>query len=238
MRRVGPAARRACYAAGMPSTLVVGASRGIGLSLARTLVRRGHTVLGTTRQPTPALAAAGAEPIEGIDVTEPGCVARLRAALGERRLDGLLVNAGILERDGLGTLDAELSSVRRQLEVNALGPLRVVAGLVDRVADGGRIAIMTSRMGSLADNTSGGAYGYRMSKAAVNAAGVSLARDLAPRGIAVGLLHPGHVRTEMTRGTGNLGPDEAAEQLADRFERLEVVPGGQFLHANGDRLPW
>jgi len=93
-------------------------------------------------------------------------------------------------------------------------------------------------MGSIGDNGSGGYYGYRMSKAALNAAGMSLARDLAPSGIAVAILHPGFVRTQMTEGSGNIDPDEAAAQLVDRLEALSLETTGTFWHANGQVLPW
>ena len=93
-------------------------------------------------------------------------------------------------------------------------------------------------MGSIGDNTSGGYYGYRMSKAALNAAGVSLARDLAPRGIAVAILHPGAVRTGMTGGQGNLEPDESASGLLRRIDELQLATSGRFLHQTGDVLPW
>jgi NAD(P)-dependent dehydrogenase (short-subunit alcohol dehydrogenase family) len=93
-------------------------------------------------------------------------------------------------------------------------------------------------MGSLADNTSGGMYGYRMSKAAVNMAAVSLAHDLKGRGIAVGVLHPGFVRTGMTAGNGNVDPVDSARDLLARFDELDLSRTGTFRHANGEPLPW
>jgi NAD(P)-dependent dehydrogenase (short-subunit alcohol dehydrogenase family) len=103
---------------------------------------------------------------------------------------------------------------------------------------GSKVGILTRRMGSIADNGSGAYYGYRMSKAAVNAAGVSLARDLAPRGIAVLLLHPGFVRTDMTGHGGNVEPHEAARDLLSRIDELDLASSGTFRHANGEELPW
>ena len=128
--------------------------------------------------------------------------------------------------------------MRAQFEVNSLGPLRVTAALRHRLRPGSKVGIVTSRMGSIADNTSGSAYGYRMSKAAVNAAGMSLALDLAPAGVAVVLLHPGYVRTQMTGGRGNWGPDESAAGLLTQLDRLTLETTGSFWHANGDSLPW
>src|SRR5690606_28790840 len=118
-------------------------------------------------------------------------------------------------------------------QVNALGPLLTVHAFADRRESGAKVALVTSRMGSIADNTSGGSYGYRMSKAALNAAGKSLAIDLAPRGVAVVILHPGYVRTDMTGRTGNVDPGEAAAMLVARIDELDAASRGRFLHANG-----
>jgi NAD(P)-dependent dehydrogenase (short-subunit alcohol dehydrogenase family) len=152
------------------------------------------------------------------------------------RIDLLVNNAGILIGDRLDRL--ELDAVSRQLEVNAIGPLLMTARLVGSLGAGSKVALITSRMGSIADNTSGGMYGYRMSKAALNAAGVSLARDLKARQIAVVILHPGYVRTEMTRGSGNVDAAEAARGLLERIDELRLETTGRFLHANGEELPW
>ncbi|MCU0975088.1 MAG: SDR family oxidoreductase [Steroidobacteraceae bacterium] len=219
----------------MSTWLVTGASRGIGLELCRQLAARGDTVIAACRKATPALAATGCGIIEGVEVTDPGSLRRLDAALGDTRLDVLVNNAGILSVESLGRLDFE--AMRRQFEVNALGPLRVTEALLPRLGAGSKIAIITSRMGSIADNGSGGYYGYRMSKAAVNAAGVSLARDLEGRGIAVLLLHPGMVATDMTGGTG-IPPAESATMLIARIDRLGLADSGSFHHANGEVLPW
>ena len=128
--------------------------------------------------------------------------------------------------------------IERQFRVNALGPLLTVHAFAETLASGAKVALITSRMGSMADNTSGGSYGYRMSKAALNAAGRSLANDLASRGIAVGLLHPGYVRTDMTGGRGDVEPAEAAARLVERIDDLSTANSGTFRHANGEELPW
>lgn len=219
----------------MTTTLITGANRGIGLELARQLTAAGHRVIGTSREACPVLAELGVA-VHPLDVTDEASVVALAAALGDVRLDWLVLNAGVLLRTPLDTLD--LAAVRLQFEVNALGPLRVVAALRPRLVAGSRIGILSSRMGSLSDNTSGGRYGYRMSKAAVNMAGVSLARDLAPEGIAVAMLHPGFVRTAMTAYGGYVDPPEAAAGLIARLEALTLETTGGFWHANGERLPW
>jgi NAD(P)-dependent dehydrogenase (short-subunit alcohol dehydrogenase family) len=224
----------------MPTVLITGANRGIGLALARQFKERGDAVIAVCRRSSSELDALGVEVIDGIDGTSDQAVSSLGKRVADRRIDLLLLNAGILGHDG-GTGIApslDLNSVREQFEVNALGPLRVARELIPGLAKGAKIALMTSRMGSIGDNGSGGSYGYRMSKAALNAMGMSLARDLKSRGIAVALLHPGYVRTDMTGGAGAVDPADAARMLVQRIDGLTLENSGTFWHANGERLPW
>ncbi|MDH7452248.1 SDR family oxidoreductase [Luteimonas composti] len=223
----------------MATYLITGANRGIGLSLAQRLARRGETVIGVCRQSSAALVATGAQVIDGVDMADADAVASLPARLDGQRIDGLVLNAGIFTNETLDALDADaFARIQRQFDVNTLGPLRVAAALRDHLAEGAKVGIITSRMGSVADNGSGAYYGYRASKAAVNAIGKSLAMDLAPRGIAVFLLHPGRVATDMLGGHGDIGPDEAAANLIDRLDSLTLADTGTFWHANGTPLPW
>ncbi|MCA9659675.1 MAG: SDR family NAD(P)-dependent oxidoreductase, partial [Myxococcales bacterium] len=151
--------------------------------------------------------------------------------------DRLVNNAGILRGEPLDAPDFD--SIRQQLEVNALGPLRVVAALRHRLGEGGKIALISSRMGLPGPTrSSGGNYGYRMSKAALNVAGVALARDLKRDGIAVALLHPGWVQTSMTRGKGSLTPQKSARGLVERIDALTLQETGGFWNVDGERLPW
>ncbi|HJK91273.1 MAG TPA: SDR family NAD(P)-dependent oxidoreductase, partial [Polyangiaceae bacterium LLY-WYZ-15_(1-7)] len=151
----------------MSTHVIVGANRGIGLELAKQLhAKEDQKVIATCRKSSEGLNATGAEVHEGVDVTSDEAVAAFAAKMKGRELDGLIVNAGVLERNTLAHLDFD--SIRKQLEVNALGPLRVVAALRDALEDGAKVAIITSRMGSIADNGSGGKTAYRMSKAALN----------------------------------------------------------------------
>jgi len=218
------------------TALVTGANRGIGLALCRRLKERGREVIGVCRKSSPALDALGVRVEAGVDVTSDDAVAGLARRLEGVALDELICSAGILREDGLD--DAAFDDIRAQVEVNAIAPLRVVAALRKNLRRGGKIALITSRMGSIGDNGSGGYYGYRMSKAALNAAGMSLARDLAASGVAVAILHPGYVRTDMTHGGGNLHPDESARLLVDRLDALTLETSGTFWHANGEILPW
>lgn len=220
----------------MATALITGANRGIGLELCRLLDARGDRVIAACRASSPELDGLGVRVETGLDVTLDEAVAAFDQRLGDIELDLLVNNAGIMTHESLNDLDFD--RIRRQFEVNSLGPLRVTAALLDRMANGAKIAFISSRMSSLADNTSGDDYGYRMSKVALNMAAVSLARDLAARQIAVAVLHPGWVRTSMTRGQGQLDPADSAAGLLGRIDALTQATSGGFWHVNGDRLPW
>ena len=221
----------------MKQTVVItGANRGIGLELVREYRRRGGEVIGLCRETSPELAESGARVIDGMDVTDASSVQTAAGKLKGVSVDILINNAGIFEDDRLGRLDYE--TLRRQFEVNALGPLHVTEALLDNLGKGSKIALITSRMGSIADNGSGGYYGYRMSKAALNAAGKSLAVDLRGRGIAVAILHPGFVQTRMVDFAGDIPPATAAKRLAQRIDELDVKTSGSFRHSSGEALPW
>ena len=221
----------------MAFSVVTGANRGIGLALTTLLKKKGHSVLAACRNSSPELDALGVEVVKGVEVSDDEGIARLRAAVGERTVDLLINNAGILVwGDSLSSLDVE--GIRRQFEVNALAPLRVTQALRPSLRKGSKVAFITSRMGSIADNSSGGAYGYRMSKAALNMAGKSLAEDLKGEGIAVAILHPGMVKTDMIRGHGQVEPADAAAGLLARIDALTVATTGGFWHQNGESLPW
>jgi NAD(P)-dependent dehydrogenase (short-subunit alcohol dehydrogenase family) len=219
----------------MSTILVTGGNRGIGLELCRQLAARGDRVIAACRSSSKMLEDSGAEIQDNIDVTDSAAVTRLAEALKGRRIDVLINCAGILTRESLDDLDFD--RIRKQFEVNAIGPLRLTASLLPNLGKGSKVAIITSRMGSIEDNTSGSRYGYRMSKAAVNMAGRSLAWDLKDKGIAVVLLHPGMVATEMT-GRQGIPPEEAARGLIQRIDELDVQKTGTFRHQNGEVLPW
>ena len=216
--------------------LVIGANRGIGLALCARLAQGGRTVIAACRRSSKALDALGVRVETDLDVTSDDAIAGLARRLEGVALDELVCNAGILREDDLD--DPGVDMVREQLEVNAVGPLRVAKAFHKAIKRGGKLALITSRMGSIGDNGSGGSYGYRMSKAALNAAGMSLARDLREDGIAVAILHPGYVRTDMTSRTGNIEPEDAAKQLVERIDALTLETSGTFWHANGQILPW
>ena len=219
----------------MGKVFVSGANRGIGLELCRQLVGRGDTVTAVCRTSSEPLDELELRVIEGVDVADSKSVAELAGKLEGQEFDWLINNAGILASDSLGDLNYD--DIERQFRVNAMGPLRVTQALIGNLGRGSKVGIITSRMGSLDDNTSGGYYGYRMSKAAVNIAGVSLARDLQDQEIAVGLLHPGMVATDMT-GNNGVPVSQSAAGLIQRMDELNMSNSGSFWHAEGQTLPW
>jgi len=199
------------------------------------LKARGEEVIAVCRTPTDELAALGVRIIEGIDVTDSVSIGRLKREIADQPLDVLINDAGILKKETFGSLD--YGSILEQFQVNALGPLRVTEALVDNLRSGSKVVIVTSRMGSIGDNSSGGNYGYRTSKTAVNQIGTNLKHELKPRGIAVALLHPGMVATGMTNGHG-ISPVKAAQGLIERIDALSLQTSGGFWHAEGYELPW
>lgn len=207
------------------------------MALTRALTSKGHSVLAACRTSSKALERTPAEVVTDVDVSKDEGIARLKEAVGQRRIGLLINNAGVLVwGDSFGSLDLE--GMRKQFEVNALGPLRCTTALRDNLDRGSKVALVTSRMGSIDDNSSGGAYGYRASKAALNMIGKSLAVDLKAHGVAVALLHPGMVKTDMVGPHGQVEPEVAAEGLLARIDELTLANTGGFWHANGEPLPW
>jgi len=219
----------------LATILITGCNRGIGLQLASQLHARGDTIIGACRNASDELTALGIRLVTGIDVADGDSVSSLLSELGDIRLDVLINNAGILIDDEFGSIDYD--GMIRQYEVNTLGPLRVTEALRDNLSEGSKVAIVSSRVGSIDDNGSGGYYGYRASKTAVNQVGKNLMHELRPRGIAITLLHPGLVATDMTAGRG-VSPEDSAAGLIQRIDELTLANSGGFWHAEGYELPW
>ena len=216
---------------------MTGANRGIGLAYCQQLHLRGDRVIAVCRQSSDELDDLGVQVESGIELTSPDSLAALVNGLAGQKLDTVILNAGILESMGLSDLDPE--AIRRQFEVNALAPLLLTRALTPLMPEGSKLVLMTSRMGSIEDNSSGGSYGYRMSKVALNIAGKSLAVDLRSRGIAVAILHPGLVKTRMVQFNPNgISPEDSVRGLIARIDELTLNNSGSFLHANGSVLPW
>lgn len=223
----------------MSTVVITGANRGIGLELCRQYRERGDEVIAVCRKASDDLKSLDVAIEEGIDVTDPASAQALAERLKGKTIDILINNAGIMIKQSLRKIDADaVEEMVRQYRTNSIGPLLVTQALLPNLKDGSKVGIVTSRVGSVADNGSGGSYGYRMSKAAANMAGKSLAVDLEEEGIAVALLHPGYVKTDMTGNTGYVEADEAAAGLIERMDELSLENTGRFWHANGEELPW
>ena len=220
----------------MKTALITGANRGIGLEIARQLQQQDYQVIALCRQPSAELESLGVEIVADCDVTDDAALEQLSSQLNDKKIDLLVNNAGILKSMNLDSLDYD--AIRQQFEVNAIAPLKVTQKMLPHLQKDAKVAIITSRMGSMGDNTSGSHYGYRMSKAAVNMVGKSLSLDLQDRGIAVALLHPGYVKTGMTGGNGEIEAPHAAQGLIQRMHELNLHNTGSFWHANGQPLPW
>jgi NAD(P)-dependent dehydrogenase (short-subunit alcohol dehydrogenase family) len=226
----------------MRTLLITGADRGIGEALCLEAASRGDRPIAACLSDSAMLRSQGIRVEPGVDVRSDESVRALAGRLSGIRIDVLLNVAGIHVPGDFPEID--MDGVRQQLEVNTLGPLRVTQALLPCLGEGSKIGIVTSRVGSLGDNQSGGHIGYRISKAAGNMLGLCLALDLKARGIAVICLHPGTVRTEMTRhlrgavvGTF-VDPTDAARGLLARMDELTMETTGTFRHANGEALPW
>lgn len=226
----------------MTTALVVGADRGIAHSIALQLHARGDDVIAACLADGDDLKQTGITVEPHVDVTDGDSVSGLAARLGASgtTIDLLFHVAGVLGLDELGKIDYD--DVRRQFEINTIGPLRTVEAHRDLLRPGSKVGIVTSRVGSLEDNTSGGMYAYRVSKAAANMVGRNLHHDLAPRGVHVLMLHPGMVATDLTKDYPGdfayIQPDEAAAGLIRCLDELTAESAGRFQHSNGTFLPW
>ena len=217
--------------------MVTGSNRGIGLEFCRQLHEKGANVIATCRKASSALNDIGVTVIDDIDISSRKSIINLKNRLNGINLDCLINNAGIADYNSLENLDEE--SIRMQFQINALSPLLVTKSLLSFLKKGSKIAFITSRMASIEDNTSGGSYGYRMSKVALSMAAKSLSLDLLKDEIYVAILHPGLVSTRMTGFTSNgISAEESVRGLLKRIDSLNKNNTGSFWHTNGDNLPW
>ena len=221
----------------MSTYLITGANRGSGLEIVRQLKDRGDDVIATCRCTSQELSSLSVRVETNVDITSGDSIIKLREKLNDTRVDVLILNAGIAEFNSIDNLDPQ--SIVHQFEVNALSPLCCVQTMLGNLSKSAKIALISSRMGSIEDNTSGGSYGYRMSKVALCMAGKSLSIDLKSRGISVAILHPGLVSTRMTGFTPNgIHPKESVKGLIQRIDELTLENTGTFWHTNGEILPW
>ena len=221
----------------MSTYLITGSNRGIGLELCKQIIERGDEVIATCREASSDLKNLGVRIEENIDISSKDSINNLRQALSGVELDCLIHNAGIYEFNSIDNFDHE--SIIRQFVVNALSPLSMTRSLKGLLKKNSKIGFITSRMGSIGDNSSGSSYGYRMSKVALSMAAKSLSRDLLKEDIYVAILHPGLVSTRMTGFTRNgISTKESANGLLKRIDSLDKNNTGTFWHTNGEILPW
>ena len=234
--------------AAKPDTvLVTGANRGLGLEFARQYAAAGSRVLAACRRPSDAkdlqrvaAESGGRVRILQMDVTDSASVLAAAAELKGEAIDLLINNAGVGGPGGqrLGGLDYDAWA--RVIDANTLGPMRVSEAFLESIARSRqkRIVTLTSGMGSIEDNTSGGRYAYRSSKAAVNMVMKSLAVDTASRGITCIVMNPGWVRTDMGGEGGTLSPEESIKAMRSVIASLKPADTGKFLNFTGNPYPW
>ena len=224
--------------------VVTGANRGLGLEFCKQYLAEGYKVYACCRSPESArelleLKQASGELLETVplDVTNQAQVTNLKYTLHGQKIDLLINNAGMYgQRLPFGEVNEQ--EWMQVLRVNTIAPLLVVQELVDLMAADGKILLMTSKMGSMGDNSSGGSYIYRSSKAALNAVGKSLAYDLADKGIAVAVCHPGWVQTDMGGPNGLISTETSITSLRKVVDELTLESSGEFFNYDGNVIPW
>jgi NAD(P)-dependent dehydrogenase (short-subunit alcohol dehydrogenase family) len=243
----------------MPTVVVTGSNSGLGLELCRQLVARGDAVYAACRAPSPELLALGVtKVIEGVDQIQESCSKVLADALADVSVDILVNNAGAIgckpgltwdEQHDVQTFAAlDLDGMKLAFDVNVVGPLRVSKAVAPRMPPGSKIVMISSLMGSVGDNASGGLMAYRCSKSALNQAGVTMARELKAKDIAVGLVHPGMLKTNFGGGIPDSKAkwfrpvDGGARGVIEAIDALTMETTGGFIHGNyGNGLkpcPW
>jgi NAD(P)-dependent dehydrogenase (short-subunit alcohol dehydrogenase family) len=226
----------------MPTVLITGANRGIGLELARQYAAAGWSVIGTCRKPAEAGALGtlkGSVRVEALEVTDRAALQALAGRLSDTPIDVLLNNAGMLTGyEAFGETDT--ASWLKTLEVNTIAPIHVAEAFADHVARSAqrKIVSITSAMGSIGRNTATAAYAYRSSKAALNMAMVTAANELRARGIIVAVISPGWVKTDMGGDNAALTVEESASGIRKAIEGLSAATSGRFFNHSGEEIPW
>ena len=219
----------------MPTVLIAGANRGIGLEFARQYSADGWTVLGTARDPDAATELAAVAAVHRLDIADPASITALADRL-DQPVDLLICNAG---RSGPRPFADDPAGFVSTLATNAVGPTLLAQALKDRVLAGEakRMVAITSRMGSIAE-TSGGAIAYRASKAALNAAWASLAVDWKDTGLTLAMLHPGWVKTDMGGANAPVTKEDSVSAMRATIDGLTPDQTGAFLNNDGSTIPW
>jgi NAD(P)-dependent dehydrogenase (short-subunit alcohol dehydrogenase family) len=231
----------------MPAVLITGASRGLGFELAKQYAVEGWRVIACCRKPEDAIALKKLAPsardmisVVAMDVADNDTVRNAALTLKDVVVDILINSAGIAGVPQQSTGKIDYASWVRVLDVNTMGPLRVLEAFTDNLARSERrlVVTITSGMGSLADNTSGGSIAYRSSKAAVNMVMRSAAIDLAPRGVTCVLINPGWVKTDMGGPDATLSPQQSVSAMRRLIETLGPNDSGKFYNYDGREYPW
>ncbi|MDJ0840552.1 MAG: SDR family oxidoreductase [Acidobacteriota bacterium] len=226
----------------METVLITGANRGIGLEFVRQYVADGTRIIATCRNPDGAedlKAIAGDVTIFPLEVTDPDSIQALAASLGDQPIDILVNNAGVYGKKAfLGNIDYD--NWLEVMAVNTLAPMRIAEALLDHVSRSRRkvMAMITSKMGSIADNSGGGSYIYRSSKAALNAAVKSLSVDTMNKGMTCVVLHPGWVQTDMGGPNALITPTQSVSGMRRVLADLTQADSGRFLNYDGSDIPW
>ncbi|KAK3046761.1 hypothetical protein LTR09_011786 [Extremus antarcticus] len=228
----------------MPTAVVTGANSGIGNAFAQILIDEGYDVHAADREAGPPLQALQCR-LHVLDVSSPESISAFAAQLQDKPVDVLLNVAGVMaprEQDALETVN--INVLEKIFAVNTYGPLLLTQALLPNLlaTSGSRVGIVSSRVGSIGDNSTGGTYAYRASKAAVNSIGKSMAMELKDKGVVVSLLHPGFVKSNLTTGSEphpeSVMPDEAASKLWKVMMSKGIEETGMFWHREGYELPW
>jgi NAD(P)-dependent dehydrogenase (short-subunit alcohol dehydrogenase family) len=223
------------------TVFITGANRGIGLALARNFADAGFNVIGTARQPEQAteLKETGAR-VEQLDVTDQASVDAMAQRMGETPIDILINNAGIKGSDYKDMASLDVENMERILNVNTLGPVRVMQALFPNVQASGRkmVVNISSTMGSIERNAWGCCAGYRASKSALNSINKTFAVDYGKQGVTFVVMHPGYVQTDMNEGQGNITPDQSGVGLMNVITGLDASDNGKFYDWQGNELPW
>ncbi len=230
----------------MPTLLITGANRGLGLEFVKQYGQEGWRILACCRQPEKADALRGVADLHknitlhALDVGDFEAIAALAAKLSNESLDLLICNAGIFPDRSLGLGSIDYDGMARAFRINSLAPLRIAEAFVGHLERGNKpvFCVITSKMGSIDDNTSGGCYAYRTSKAAVNMIAKNLSHDLAQRGISALVLHPGWVKTDMGGEHAPLGKEASIAGMRQVIADMEPARSGKFFAYDGAEVSW